>query len=442
MKIPPHLDGLSKRDLVRYILSLEVRFEKQQKEIEELKRHLLAYENAHTPPSQDKRLRYPKREKSKKDVGAPKGHKGVTRKTPIPTETKNLHLDFCPDCKCKLGKPQRIERKIIEELPLPQPLRVIEFFISHYHCSCCNKKIVSTDPELPKTGNLGNNLQAEIALMKYEDRLPTRKITQTLNRKYPSLQLCAATILNVLGRVANQLLPIYEKIKQEISQAEVLNADETGAKLNGKKHWFWLFMSATAVLFLLRKRRDNKVIKEVLGEIYKGLLGCDGLKAYEKVAKRIQRCWAHLLREAKLLAQTHEGQARTLYNSLCEIFKKIKKVTTKTYPKVKEKTYNHCIKQMQSFANIAKAHTELRKFATLIENGMPHWFTCVIHPEIEPTNNKAENQLREFVIQRRIFGTFRSEKGMKITEIIMSALATWQIRGLNTLSMLRNTLSS
>lgn len=434
MKIPLHLVGLSKREIIRRNLLLEAR-------VEELERRLLAYENAHTPPSKQNG-RYPKREK--KDGarrGAPVGHKGMTRDVPEPTESKELHLDVCPDCHNILGKPKSIEKRIIEELPNPQPLRVIEFFVPHYHCSHCNKEVVATDHELPAEGNLGNNLQAQIVLMKYEDRLPHRKIVDVLNRQY-GLRLSPGTIFDVTRRVSDKLSPQYEEIKQGIPESPALNADETGAKLEGKKHWFWAFMSMTSVLFLLRQKRDSKVVKEILGENYQGILTCDGLKQYQTVIKTIQRCWAHLLREAKFLAQKHEGQARNLYNSLYELFTKIKETTINTPQHIREKTYNDCIKKMQSFANIANKYAQLKKLATTILNGIEQWFTCILHPEIEPTNNRAEREIREFVIQRKISSTFRSQKGLRITETIMSLLATWKLRKLNTYSMLRTTLSS
>lgn len=68
MKIPKELKELSKRDLIRKVLFLE-------QEVEELKRRLLAYENAHTPPSQQRK--YPKRESSNNNIGAPQGHQGT-----------------------------------------------------------------------------------------------------------------------------------------------------------------------------------------------------------------------------------------------------------------------------------------------------------------------------------------------------------------------------
>ena len=170
-------------------------------------------------------------------------------------------MEHCPKCSTVLGKPQRIERRIIEEIPEPKPLRIIEFLVPHYWCKTCVKEVIVTDPELPKEGNLGNNLQTQIVLAKYEDRLPCRKIESLLERQY-HLKLTASTILDVTRRVAQQLQPTYEKIQKEVGSSNRCNADETGSKLNGKKYWLWLFMSTTSVLFLFRKREKQKLFEK------------------------------------------------------------------------------------------------------------------------------------------------------------------------------------
>ncbi|MBI4438601.1 transposase, partial [Candidatus Woesearchaeota archaeon] len=36
------------------------------------------------------------------------------------------------------------------------------------------------------------------------------------------------------------------------------------------------------------------------------------------------------------------------------------------------------------------------------------WFTCIKHENVEPTNNNAEQAIRETVIVRKIIGAFRS----------------------------------
>ncbi|KXA99026.1 hypothetical protein AKJ42_03865 [candidate division MSBL1 archaeon SCGC-AAA261C02] len=50
---------------------------------------------------------------------------------------------------------------------------------------------------------------------------------------------------------------------------------------------------------------------------------------------------------------------------------------------------------------------------------------------MELTNNRAERALREHVVQRKIVGTLRNEKGMWIRETITTMLATWKQRKLD-----------
>src|SRR3989344_2616033 len=130
METPQELKELSKRNLIRIIIS-------QGEEIEELKRRLLAYENAHTPPSQQRK--YPEREKSNNKVGSPKGHEGTTRPRPNPNRFRKLELSNCPNCNKRLGRPRSIHKRIIEEIPEPQPLIITEFTIHHYFCNHCKK---------------------------------------------------------------------------------------------------------------------------------------------------------------------------------------------------------------------------------------------------------------------------------------------------------------
>ena len=431
MKIPQELKELSKRDLVRLVLFLE-------EKVEELERRLLAYENAHTPPSQQRK--YPEREKSNNKIGAPKGHEGTTRPTPEPNRFKELKLKRCPDCRRLLGRPRSIHKKIIEDIPEPQPLVITEFTIPYYFCAHCSKEIIPSHPELPDSGRFGPNVQSYITSLRYENRLPPRKISELLENQY-GLYITHSAILDILRRVADKLQPEYSKIKEEVRNSTQVNADETGKKVNGESFWNWVFITLNSVLFMIRKSRGQKPIKEALGENYKGTLGCDGWESYVKIAKFIQRCWAHLLREAKWYAQKYEGQSRLLYNALCKMYERIKKITVETVKGVRTRTYNWCVKEMTAWIKRCKAYTELRKFAGKIENGLDYWFTCILHPEIEPTNNKSERALREIVIQEKI-SKLRTEKGAGVMEVIMSVLATWKLKGLNTFTMLRQTLSS
>ena len=69
----------------------------------------------------------------------------------------------------------------------------------------------------------------------------------------------------------------------------------------------------------------------------------------------------------------------------------------------------------------------LHKPMTYIKNGLGCWYTCLLYPGMEPTNNLGEQAMREHVIMRKIIGTFRSEKGAEHYQYIASLLATWQL---------------
>jgi transposase len=85
-------------------------------------------------------------------------------------------MDRCPDCGTDLGAPFRIDSKIVEEIPEPQPIIVTEYKIAHYRCPCCRKEVAAKDSGCPHEGRFGNNVIALATILKYEGRLPHRKI--------------------------------------------------------------------------------------------------------------------------------------------------------------------------------------------------------------------------------------------------------------------------
>jgi len=84
---------------------------------------------------------------------------------------------------------------------------------------------------------------------------------------------------------------------------------------------------------------------------------------------------------------------------------------------------------------------EVRKFTTKMLNGLDHWFTFLTTPGIEPTDNRAERALREHVVQRKMMGTLRNEKGTLIHETITTVMATWKQQELNPTETLPKTIT-
>ena len=74
----------------------------------------------------------------------------------------------------------------------------------------------------------------------------------------------------------------------------------------------------------IRKSRGTNVLIEVLTRRFKGIIVCDGWKPYARFTKKLQRCWAHLLRESKDLSEKFD-EAVPLHGALKELYKSLTK---------------------------------------------------------------------------------------------------------------------
>ncbi|KXB03972.1 hypothetical protein AKJ47_01315 [candidate division MSBL1 archaeon SCGC-AAA261G05] len=403
--------------------------------IERLQCELRKYKNPHTPPS--RRLgssRRRKRTPREKESKPRRGHEGVTRPRPKPAQTRVVREKRCTNCGMELGEPSHTETRVIEDIQEPRKVKAIEFEIGHYECDGCGEKVVAEHEDLPPEGRFGNNVVVQAPLSKYEKRLPHRKISDLLRWEY-DLDISPSTVLDLTRRAADWLRPNYKKILQEVRSADVVYVDETSIKINGRKGWIWTFTTDDVTLFAIRMSRGKGVLKEVLGEDFHGIIVCDGLSSYAAYIKNIapgsnlQRCWAHLLREADDL-KSEEGER--LANRLHEIYDDLKTFLLGDPPPEERGGKRRWAEA--AVRELTEDECEDERVADLIgkiKNGFDHWFTAITEPGVELTNNRAERALREHVVQRKIIGTLRNEKGMRIHETVTTMLATWKQKGLD-----------
>ena len=423
------------RKLLKRNEKLETENERLREENKKLKQILTLFCNPHTPPSKQ-RLKRKAKESSPRKVGAPKGHRGATRNTPKPTKTRMHKLDKCPHCKGKIIKLPKKLRRIIEEILKPQPAEVTEHLFEVGICKKCGKVIAESD--LPDEGGFGKNLLSHVTLMKFEDRLPLRKVVRSLKRQH-NITLTHPTVFDITRRVSDKLKVKYKQIIHLIRRSRCVYTDQTEIKIGKVVYQLWVFVTAKCTLFIIRKADYNGVMKDILGKNYQGIIVGDGLETYRQYTNRIQRCWAHLLRESADLAEKYES-AKGLHEGLKKLFEKVKSADVKDPPKKRQKLYDECIVEMLQWIDLTNSYTELRKFGGKLSNGLKHWFTRILFPFVEATNNIAERALRELVVIRKIIGSLRNTKGAEIVETIMTMITTWRQRGLDTFSQLTDSI--
>jgi transposase len=335
----------------------------------------------------------------------------------------------CDHCQAPLGAPFHVERRIIEEIPEPRPVEVTEYRFGHYRCGSCGNVSVASLP-LPE-GRFGARTCAHIALLRFGDRLPQRLVASALQRQF-GLTITSATVLDITRRVADAGQPEYSRILASIRASPFVHCDETELRVGGRTYFVWVFATPSETLYVIRPTRGKCVPREVLGD-YKGVIVSDGYRVYESFGSAQQRCWAHLLREMKELRENNES-AVPIYEELKQMHRDLREALNRS-AEGRLQSHADFLVRMRQWLDLALCYTELRKIARMVGKSITRWFTCLLHQGVPTTNNHAERQLRQIVVQRKIFGTLRNEKGTGILQTIMTLIESWKQKALDPFKM-------
>lgn len=392
-----------------------------------LEKRLAQYENPHTPSSA-KCFKKKRKKKSRKKRGAPKGHRGATRPTPEPEEHIPAFADHCERCGSshimEAGVDPAVREDLIRQL---QQISIIQYDRAVYKCTDCGHKFTAKHEDCPREGRFGINLLVYVTMLKFMLRGVLRKIggfTAHVN----GFTISPKGVHDVLLRVGGACKEEYLRTLERVKSAEWKYVDETGIRVNGDNWWLWIFRSPDHdVLAVIRPSRSKEVLEEILGSKIAGAGVADGWGAYSAF-QVLQRCWAHLLREVDAYKKRPGG--KELSEQVHRKFKKLNKFLDKDPPMEERKEVKEqWDREMEELVEEFEGYKELEKPLTYIRNGLGQWYTCLLYPGMEPTNNLGEQAMREHVLMRKIIGAFRSEKGAENYQYIASLLATWQLQG-------------
>ncbi|QSG13563.1 Transposase (plasmid) [Halapricum desulfuricans] len=441
--------------LLERITALEGRVDELEQEKEELKQEnqqlreenkrlrakLRWYEGPHTPPSKDQSDQEESSssspdeddEQPRTDGGTPgrkPGHDPEWRPAPDPDEEIEVTCDCCPECGEAFDESAGVSPRLVEELPDPQPPEVTQYNRHHYECHSCGAETVASHPDCPDEGQFGVNVIAQAALSRYDHPLPYRKISDRFEQLH-GLDLSAASTWHATERAARAGRCEYEQIRRQIQQADVVHIDETGIKRDGEQAWIWTFTTEKHTLYAVRESRGSDVPKEVLGEDFAGTVVCDGWTAYPAFSSNLQRCWAHILREAEDAAGK-QAEGEPVYRALKQLFVALQtRLESDLTIRERAELQRVARRELESLIERSVPDGPVATLLGKIEGGLDHWLTFVGEPAVSPTNNAAENALREPVVLRKLIGTLRNDRGMFVHETLLSLLATCRQQGRN-----------
>jgi hypothetical protein len=252
-------------------------------------------------------------------------------------------------------------------------------------------------------------------------------------------------LAKTLGKISQTLKAPYEEALAALPEEAVLNTDETGHKENGRRMWTWVFRAPLYAVFNISLQRSSEVLKSVLGLNFKGLLGCDYFSAYRKFLKEgqaeAQFCLAHFIRDARFLADSGDVEVKNyalrLLARLRLLFRYSHQVQENPARQDKLRKCGHRLRRLALDAPDAK---EAQNIAKRFSKNGDSYLRFIEHPELEPTNNLAEQAIRFVVLDRAVTQGTRSENGRNWSQRAWTVSATCSMRKHSLFNFLRQAI--
>jgi hypothetical protein len=395
--------------------------------------------NSSKPPSSDI-VKPPKPGPADKDNkrhrGGQDGHPRHERHAFPPEQidqTYDYTRDACPDCGARLEDATDAPRVLQQVEVVDKPLRIEEHRGLAYWCPKCRRRHYGPLPqEVSKAGLLGPRLTALVAFLKGACHASFSTIRKFL-RDVVGVTISRGQLAKVVHKVSDSLAETYAELLADLPHAARLNVDETGHPDQGDRLWTWCFRSPLYTLFKIDPSRGSDVLVEVLGREFNGLLGCDYFSAYRKFMRlsevRVQFCLAHLIRDVKFLVEHPKpanrrygvmilGHLRTMFGI---IHRRESYASAASFRRALAAARNTLwAEAIVGLVDTPEAENLADRFAWHGES----YFRFITDPDIEPTNNVAEQAIRFVAIQRRLTQGTRGAAGQRWCERLWTVVVS------------------
>jgi len=419
-------------------------------------------QNSSKPPSQDGFAKKPAvHDKSARKRGGQPGHVGNPPKfydLSMGDVIENHRPTMCPLCGEELtGFDAAPYRHQILELPQLRP-QITEHRLHQLNCAHCGTSTRAQLPPAVGVSRYGERLTAAVGILSSENGQSHSKVQTLLNRLF-GIDISIASVNRLRNEISDAVLIPVAAAQQFVKNAPFLHSDETsftqgngdGQNPDRKKAWLWTIVTASVVIFEVALSRAGVIARTLIGEDDAGIVISDRYRGYEWVdgAQR-QLCWAHIKRDITAMCE-RAGVSQEIGAALRRRQQKLFRL----WHQVRDGTLSRTAFQAQVAILRRGFVAELKKAVDLLASPQEtsplaktlrtcrellKWesslWTFVFEPDIEPTNNAAEQALRPAVIWRRLSFGSQSEAGSQFVARMLTVITTLKVQDRDVLEFL------
>ena len=249
----------------------------------------------------------------------------------------------------------------------------------------------------------------------------------------------ADTLLNQLAR---HWQADFDALCELVALAAVVYLDETSWKINAEGCSLWALQSPLHTVLKFGCRKDDATLDQLLPpDVFAGVAVSDDAAVYRGRFAQAQKCWAHLLRKAIQLTLLYPEKRhyQTFLDDLLTVYREAKRAQQDG--RLSAAGRERQIERLENrIWDVAAPHQKIwespstpdeRDFANLVQElfrlaTTNELFTFVRHPDVDPTNNVSERELRGPALCRKTGRTNKTPQGAHRQSVITSVLRSLQ----------------
>jgi transposase len=411
--------------------------------------------NSHLPPSSDgpgAGAKGKPRGKSGRKRGGQKGHRGSHREL-LPQERVDRFVDLFPEvCLCcghPLPRVMDAAACRYQQLDLRDHRPYLTEWRRHeVMCERCggSTRAEYDGMQIPELA-FGPCLTAVVVLLTGAYHLSRRK-TRKLLKELFGISISTGAISAMERRASEALAEAHEEAKFEVQHAGVKNTDATSWLRSGKLTSLWVLATTAATVYQIFDDGRRDTIRPLFGP-RRGILISDRATVFSFWTMALRQvCHSHLLRKFVAFSE-RDGPDGAIGRELLECAALIFEYwhgfkdghLTRAELQFWMQPLQRNVEQLLERGKKCASKGMSGSCANILAHRDALW-TFVSCQGVEPTNNHAELELRDFVLwRRRCFGT-RSERGDRFAERVMTVVRTARKQGLDVLNFLVRSITA
>jgi predicted RecB family nuclease len=245
----------------------------------------------------------------------------------------------------------------------------------------------------------------------------------------------------VKSRAAQIYEDTYKQILARLAHGNLIHADETKIRLQGRDAFVWVFASLEDVAYVHCETREAATPKSLLAN-FGGVLVTDFYPAYDSVNCRQQKCLIHLIRDLNDDLRGNPFNEEIL--EVARAFTMLVRPMIETIDQYGLKGH-HLRKHLKSVEHFYKhlAKRDYRseiavKYRRRLEKNRTSLFTFLEYEGVPWNNNNAEHAIKAFADLRNVIGGTSSPNGIREYLVLLSICQTCKYRGINFLEFARS----